>query len=85
MLDLQPVTFRQTQNQWRNNMMQQIVTIKEAVKRATADQLPVSEYTLRRWIKTKQIPVRMAGTKTLLYYPNLVRYLTCVEDHSTNK
>ena len=59
--------------------MQQIVTIKEAVARAAADQLPVSEYTLRRWIKEKQIPVRMAGTKMLIYYPNLVRYLTCGE------
>ena len=64
--------------------MQQIITIREAVARAAADQLPVSEYTLRKWIKAKEIPVRMAGTKMLIYYPNLVRYLTCGERSAEN-
>lgn len=54
-----------------------VLTIREAVARAKADGLPVSEYTLRRWIKEKAIPARQAGNKTLLFYPNLVRYLTC--------
>lgn len=54
-----------------------VLTIREAVKRAKTEGLPVSEYSLRRWIKTGVVPVRMAGAKQLLYYPQLVRFITC--------
>ncbi len=57
--------------------MPNVVTIREAVQRAKADGLPVSEYTLRQWVKNGSIPVRMAGNKILLFYPNLVSYLQC--------
>ena len=63
--------------------MADVVTIREAVARAKAEGLPVSEYTLRAWIKVGAIPVRTAGHKALLYYPNLVRYLQC-EDGGDN-
>ena len=55
--------------------MPNVLTIREAVKRAKADGMPVSEYTLRQWIRTGEIPHRMAGSKTLIFYPNLVEYL----------
>lgn len=61
--------------------MPNVVTIREAVQRAKADGLPVSEYTLRQWVRTGVIPARKAGKKQLLFYPNLVRYLQC-EDRS---
>lgn len=64
--------------------MADVLTIREAVQRAKADGLPVSEYTLRQWVRTGVIPSRKAGTKTLLFYPNLVRYLQC-EDGADNK
>lgn len=64
--------------------MPNVVTIREAVQRAKADGLPVTEYTLRRWIKTGAIPVRNVGSKALLFYPNLVRFLQC-EDGADNK
>ena len=57
--------------------MREVLTIREAVARAKTEGLPVSEHTLRSWIKTGAIPVRHAGTKALVYYPNLVRYLQC--------
>ena len=57
--------------------MPNIVTIREAVKRSKTDGMPVSEYTLRHWVKTGAVPVRMIGQKVLLYYPNLVEYLQC--------
>lgn len=57
--------------------MPNVVTVREAVKRAKQDGFPVSEYTLRQWIRTGAIPVRKAGTKILLFYPNLLRYLQC--------
>lgn len=57
--------------------MADMATIRETVSRAKAEGLPISEHTLRRWIKEGAIPVRHAGTKALVYYPNLVRYLQC--------
>lgn len=64
--------------------MPNVVTIREAVQRAKADGLPVSEYTLRQWVRTGVIPARKAGKKQLLFYPNLVRYLQC-EDVADNE
>ena len=67
--------------------MPNVVTVREAVQRAKQEGLPVSEYTLRHLIKTGAIPVRKvgkAGTKILLFYPNLVRYMQC-EDGGDNK
>lgn len=63
--------------------MHNVVTVREAVQRAKADGLPVTEYTLRRWIKTGAVPVRTVGSKALLFYPNLVRFLQC-EDGADN-
>ena len=63
--------------------MREVVTIREAVQRAKDEGLPVSEYTLRRWIKLGVIPVRNVGSKSLLFYPNLVRYIRC-EDGADN-
>ena len=52
-----------------------IVTIREAVQRAHRDGMPISENALRSWIKSGDIPVRMAGNRALLYYSHLVDYL----------
>ena len=57
--------------------MPNVMTIREAVQRAKAEGLPITEFTLRRWIKTGAIPVRTVGSKALLYYPNLVAFLRC--------
>lgn len=59
--------------------MPNVVTIRECVQRAKADGLPVSEYTLRQWVKTGAIPARKVGTKALIYYPNLVSFLQCAD------
>lgn len=63
--------------------MPNVLTIREAVQRAKADGLPISEYTLRQWVRTGAIPVRTVGNKALLFYPHLVRYLQC-EDGGDN-
>lgn len=62
--------------------MSNVLTIRDAVKRAKADGLPISEYALRQWVRTGVIPTRKAGTKALLFYPNLVRYLQCEADNA---
>ncbi len=59
--------------------MPNVVTIREAVERAKAEGLPISEYALRHWVRTGVVPVRKIGQKALLYYPNLVKYLQCTE------
>lgn len=64
--------------------MPDVLTIREAVQRAKTDGLPVSEYTLRHWIRTGAIPTRKVGQKALLFYPNLVRFLQC-EDGCDNQ
>ena len=52
--------------------MADVLTIKEAVQRSKAEGMPVSEYTLRRIIRSGKVPIRQVGQKMLLYYPNLV-------------
>lgn len=54
-----------------------VLTIKEATQRAKEEGIPISEYGLRRLVKAGKIPVRRIGTKTLIYFPNLVGFLTC--------
>ncbi|MBP3411932.1 MAG: hypothetical protein J6K89_01600 [Oscillospiraceae bacterium] len=57
--------------------MADVMTIKEAVQRAKTEGLPVSEFSLRRWVRSGVVPVRKAGCKMLIYYPNLIDFLTC--------
>ena len=57
--------------------MRDVLTIREATQRAKAEGMPISEYTLRLWVRSGEIPVRKIGQKALLYYPNLIRYLQC--------
>lgn len=63
--------------------MPNVLTIREAVQRAKAEGLPISEYTLRQWVRSGAVPTRKVGQKALLFYPNLVRYLQC-EDGADN-
>ena len=63
--------------------MPDVLTIREAVQRARGEGMPISEYTLRQWVRTGAIPTRKVGQKALLFYPNLVRYLQC-EDGADN-
>lgn len=57
--------------------MPNVVTVREAVRRAKQDGFGISEYALRNWIRTGAIPVRKAGAKILIFYPNLVKYIQC--------
>lgn len=60
--------------------MADILTVRETVQRAKKEGMPVSEYTLRQWIRAGAIPVRKVGQKVLIFYPNLIKYLQCEED-----
>lgn len=60
-----------------------ILTIHETVERSRAYGMPLSEYTLRRALRTGAIPCRMVGKKYLIAWPNVVRWLMC-EDGADN-
>ena len=57
--------------------MNDILSVRETLCRLDAEGLHISEYALRRIIREGHIPVRYVGQKkALIYYPNVVRYLT---------
>ena len=58
--------------------MKNMLSVREALKRAKEEGISVSEYTLRIWIKSGEIPHVVAGrNKILIFYPNLVHYVMC--------
>lgn len=59
--------------------MADVMTVPQAVRRAKSDNIPISEYTLRRLIKAGTIPARTVGRRILIYYPRLVSYLQCTD------
>lgn len=57
--------------------MVDMLTIRETVDRAKAEGLCISDYALRNWVRTGVIPsVPVGDKKRLIYFPNLVRFLT---------
>lgn len=56
-----------------------VCTIPELERRAKADGLPISAYSIRRLIKQGLIPARYIGPKAVVPYSALVRYLQCVD------
>lgn len=62
----------------------QILTISETVKRAKSEGYPLSEYTLRRALRSGAIPCRTVGRKYLIAWKNVVKWLLC-ENGQDNK
>ena len=58
-----------------------IMNMKQAVQRAEENGIHMSEYTLRRAIRSGQLPCRIVGRTYLISWDNLVRWLSC-EDGS---
>lgn len=56
-----------------------IGTVPQHAKRAKAEGIPISEYTLRRLIKQGVIPARYIGSKPVFSYSALLRYLSCAD------
>lgn len=62
----------------------QILTISETVSRAKIKGMPISEYTLRRAVRSGAIPCRVVGKTYLIAWQNVKRWLLC-EDGQDNK
>ena len=54
-----------------------IMNMKQVVAKAAALEIPLSEYTLRRAIRNKQLPCRIVGRTYLISWNNVMRWLRC--------
>lgn len=56
-----------------------ILTIQETVKRSQQLGMPITEYTLRRALRSGAIPCRVVGRKYLIAWENVERWLMCAD------
>ena len=56
-----------------------ILSILETVERAKERGMPISEYTLRKALRTGAIPCRKIGSRYFIAWQNVERYLTCAD------
>lgn len=61
----------------------EVMNMKEVVMRAKENGISISEYTVRRAIRTGQLPCRMVGRTYLIAWNNVVHWLSC-EDGCDN-
>ena len=54
-----------------------IMNMKQIVEKAAECGIPLSEYTLRRAIRDKQLPCRIVGRTYLISWNNVMRWLRC--------
>lgn len=54
----------------------QVLTVRDAVTRAKYEGYPISEYSLRCWIKQELIPARFVGRKIYVDYSKIPEFLT---------
>ena len=55
----------------------QILTISETVARSREKGMPISEYTLRRAVRSGAIPCRVVGKTYLIAWRNVEHWLLC--------
>ncbi len=64
-------------------MPKTILTIGETVARAKECGMPITQYTLRKALRSGAIPCRIVGKKYLIAWDNVERWLMC-SDGSDN-
>jgi len=52
-----------------------IGTVHTTALRLKEDGLPVAETAIRRWVREGDLPHRHVGSKVLLHYPTVVRFV----------
>ena len=53
----------------------QVATIPKTAERCEAEGLGITEWQLRSWCRAGALPTTKAGRKSLIYWPNLLRFL----------
>lgn len=56
-----------------------VMNIKQTVERATANGINISEYTLRRAVRQKQLPCKIVGRTYLISWDVFLRWVTCAD------
>lgn len=56
-----------------------VLNIQETVKRAKQQGLPITEYSLRRAIKSGSLPCRQVGRTYYIWWDNFVKWITCAD------
>ena len=60
-----------------NIMEMDVMNMKQIVARAKACGINISEYTLRRAIRTKQVPCKIIGRTYLIPWDGFLRWVSC--------
>lgn len=58
----------------------EIMNIQQTVQRAREEGIPLSSYTLRRAIRSKELPCRVVGKTYLILWSNVLKWLKCDEE-----
>lgn len=58
-----------------------VLKIRDAVVRARESGMDISEYTLRRAIRSGQLSCRIVGRTYLISWQNLLKWVNCVDDN----
>ena len=53
------------------------MNIKQTVARAKASGINISEYTLRRAIRMKELPCKVIGRTYLIHWDSFLRWISC--------
>lgn len=61
------------------NQNRDILNIKEAVARAKNEGMNISEYTIRRVIRSGQVPCRIVGRTYLISWRKLLDWANCTD------
>lgn len=64
----------------KNTSNMEVLKIREAVNRARNNGMPVSEYTVRRAIRSGQLPCRIVGRTYLITWTNFMKWITCANN-----
>ena len=60
-----------------NVMNMNVMNMKQTVERAKASGINISEYTLRRAIRTRQLPCKVIGRTYLISWEGFLRWVNC--------
>lgn len=55
----------------------EIMNIQQTVQRAREEGIPLSSYTLRRAIQSKELPCRVVGRTYLILWSNVLKWIKC--------
>ena len=57
----------------------EVLKIREVVNRAKDMGMPVSEYTVRRAVRSGQLPCRIVGKTYLITWSNFLNWIKCTD------